>query len=63
MEKSSELLREFERVERALAQNLENEVRAWRHGRSLRHSMTASGVPVLRRSTRKPRPLRAETWR
>jgi len=62
MEKHHELPRDTEPFERTLARNLENEVRAWRDGRSLRHGMTATGVPVLRRSVRRGAPARREAW-
>jgi hypothetical protein len=51
MEMADKLSRDAE-VEQALAQNLEDEVRAWRAARSQRRSVTASGVPVLRRMQR-----------
>jgi hypothetical protein len=60
METTGELPRDAEQIERALAQNLEDEVRSWRAARSLRRSVTASGVPVLRRT--RTRRFPRETW-
>jgi hypothetical protein len=42
-------------IERPLAQNLQEEARAWRAARARRFSVTASGVPVLRRTQRSHR--------
>ena len=61
MEMTSKPPRDAEQSEQALAQNLTNEVLAWRMARSQRYDMTATGVPVLRRNQRKRR-VQPEAW-
>jgi hypothetical protein len=48
MEMTRELRRDAGEIEQALAQNLRNEVRAWRRARAQRHGVTETGVPVVR---------------
>ena len=59
MEMIRELPRDTEHIERGLAQHLMDEVPAWRRARSQRYGLTATGVPVVRR-TQRPRRLQPE---